>query len=197
MGSGRGNIPWKLGSTGILAPDCWDETRLACGRDWESKIRWKFLVRPSPSPAAPPTYSPVRCWPLQPSFIRKRHGRQRKLHEQKLRGWRSSGNRRSTEQLSVAEARGPVHEVGWSKFLEDPECQAELLGLCLKVMRSLSRGRNLVGFIYRKMDSECTGGGLGRKNVSISLRSQRMITRNNLCSHWATGNLLSTWERKT
>ena len=22
MGSGRGNIPWKLGSTGILAPDC-------------------------------------------------------------------------------------------------------------------------------------------------------------------------------
>ena len=52
-----------------------------------------------------------------------------------------------------------MHEVGWSKFLEDPECQAELLGLCLKVMRSLSRGRNLVGFIYRKMDSECTNMG--------------------------------------
>ena len=60
-----------------------------------------------------------------------------------------------------------MHEVGWSKFLEDPECQAELLGLCLKVMRSLSRGRNLVGFIYRKMDSECTEGGLGRKNFSL------------------------------
>lgn len=64
-------------------------------------------------------------------------------------------------------------------------------------MRSLSRGRNLVGFVYRKMDSEYTEGGLGRKNVSISLRFQRMITGNNLCSHWAPGNLLSTEERKT
>ena len=54
-----------------------------------------------------------------------------------------------------------------------------------------------MGFVYRKMDSEYTEGGLGRKNVSISLRFQRMITGNNLCSHWAPGNLLSTEERKT
>lgn len=63
-------------------------------------------------------------------------------------------------------------------------------------MRSLSRGKNLVGLIHGKMDNECTEGGLGRKNVSISLRSQRMITRNNLCSHWAYWEFIENLGKK-